>query len=245
MSDDTTREAATSLSKPASRPSPVARLAPVAWITLAVLAASLYGILNDQVTVTISPEYFSVFKRRQFGPLLEAIGWEEAPTRVQAIAIGTAATWWFGLLLGIMVTTTGVIGRRRRLTTPGFMKSVALVMAVTAATSLVFGLFGYTQAPGWHQSPEWLDRYGAFLHGIEDTRSAITVGCWHDGAYLGGMIGTMLASVLVWRWRSRVEDPGNSNSSGGNRPSRSRRMKAGSGEITELSGPTRNLGSAM
>ncbi len=83
-------------------------------------------------------------------------------------------------------------------------------MTVTAATSLVFGLVGYVQAPRWLESPDWLDRYGAFLHGIEDTRSAITVGCWHDGAYLGGMVGTMLASVLVWRWRSLAANAGQS-----------------------------------
>jgi hypothetical protein len=123
------------------------RLAPLAWVNLSMAAAVLYGILNDQVTVTISPEYFSVFKRWQFGPLLEAFGWEEAPTRLQAVLIGTAATWWFGLFLGMMVSLMGTVGRSRRLTTSEFMRVVALVMAVTALTSLAFGVTGYTMAP--------------------------------------------------------------------------------------------------
>ena len=36
------------------------------WPILAAVVASLYGILNDQITVTFSLEYFSVFKRQEF-----------------------------------------------------------------------------------------------------------------------------------------------------------------------------------
>src|SRR5688500_3064698 len=148
-------------------------------------AALLYFIHNDQVTVTISPEYFSVFKRWQFLDLLQAFGWEEVPTRLQAVLIGTAATWWFGLFLGMMVTVMATVGRSRRLTTCEFTRVVGLVMGVTALISLAFGIVGYVQAPRWLTSLEWQSQYGAFLHGIEDTRSAVTVGCWHEGAYLG------------------------------------------------------------
>jgi len=33
------------------------------WTGLATLTSVLYGVVNDQITVTLSPEYFSVFKR--------------------------------------------------------------------------------------------------------------------------------------------------------------------------------------
>ena len=64
----------------------------IGWLMLAVLCAVVYGIVNDQITVTLAPEYFSVFKRAQFGPALELAGLVTAPTRVQAILVGTLAS---------------------------------------------------------------------------------------------------------------------------------------------------------
>jgi len=167
-------------------------------------AAALYGILNDQITVTLSPEYFSVFKRAQFWDLLEAAGLANAPTRLQAVLIGAAATWWFGLLLGIIVGVAGVVGRSPRLTTRDFLKAVGLVMLVAACTSLVFGAVGYAQGPVRHAGNDTtIDAAWPFLEGIRDTRRAFAVGLWHDGAYLGGLIGTILACFRVHQWRRR------------------------------------------
>jgi hypothetical protein len=180
------------------------RLAPIFWVPLSILAASLYGILNDQITVSISPEYFSVFKRAQFWDLLAATGFDHAPTRVQAILIGAAATWWFGLLLGLLLGNAGVIGRRPRLTTREFLRAVGLVMAIAAGTSLAFGLWGYARGPVRSAlNSASIDGVWPFLEGIQDTRRAFAVGCWHDGAYLGGLIGTILACGIVQKRRRR------------------------------------------
>ena len=66
------------------------------WIALAILFATLYGVVNDQITLTFSPEYFTVFKKGQFWfPLMQA-GLIDAPVRSQAVLVGALATWWFG-----------------------------------------------------------------------------------------------------------------------------------------------------
>ena len=36
-------------------------------IVLAVLAAGLYGVVHNQISYTVSPEYFTKFKFRRFG----------------------------------------------------------------------------------------------------------------------------------------------------------------------------------
>lgn len=87
------------------------------WVGFSTLVATVYGIVNDQITVTLSPEYFSVFKREQFGPFLSAIGLENAPTRLQSVAVGILATWWFGLLLGIILSLAGASGDRPPIST--------------------------------------------------------------------------------------------------------------------------------
>ncbi len=182
----------------------LSKLAPILWINLAMVAAVLYGILNDQVTITLSPEYFTVFKRQQFGLLLEAMGLMDAPPRLQAMAIGTAATWWFGLFLGVIVSLFGTLGRAPSLTTRGFIRVIGLVLAVAAMISVLFGAAGYVLAPripGFGTAS--IVENWPFLHGIREQRRAFAVGFWHDEAYLGGVVGTVVACVYVRRWRRR------------------------------------------
>lgn len=59
------------------------------------LVAGVYGILHDQVTFTISPEYFTKFKFEQFH-------WADRglSERVFVGEIGFLATWWVGFFSG-------------------------------------------------------------------------------------------------------------------------------------------------
>ncbi len=166
------------------------------WLGISVAAAVLFGIVNDQVTITISPEYFTVFKRAQFGAALGATGTLDAPARVQAIVVGTLATWWFGLLLGAMLTYAGTRGKAPAICTPRFVRAVGVVMGVTLGLAAIAGAAGYAFAAA-------IDLHGAswpFLVGIDDQIHAFAVGAWHDGAYLGGAVGT-----LIEYWRIRRE----------------------------------------
>lgn len=55
--------------------------------------AGLYGIVHDQVTYSISPEYFTKLKFNQFSYANFGLG-----ERVFASTIGFLATWWVGFL---------------------------------------------------------------------------------------------------------------------------------------------------
>jgi hypothetical protein len=178
------------------------RFAPIVWINLAMAAAVLYGILNDQVTVTLAPEYFSLFKRRQFAPLLEGLGWIDAPLRLQAVAIGAAATWWFGLLLGMAVSLAGSVGLRPRLRTAGFLKAVGQVLLIAASTSLLFGAAAYLAEPALGTFSQEEHRiYETAFGAIRNWRGFFAIGWWHTGAYLGGLVGTIVACARAWRCR--------------------------------------------
>ncbi len=167
------------------------------WQWLAVLSAVLYGILNDQITLTISPEYFTVFKRQQFGPLLQAFGLEHAPVRVEALVVGTAATWWFGCFLGMILGVVSTAGRAPRASTKVYLKAIGWVMLVTAQMSLLCGLIAYGAEPlAQPNSERW-----PFLTGILDIRPAFAVGWWHNGAYAGALLGTLFACRRVHNMR--------------------------------------------
>jgi hypothetical protein len=168
------------------------------WIGIAIVCAVLYGIINDQITTTISPEYFSVFKRRQFGPVLEQVGLLDAPVRIQAILVGTLATWWYGLFLGIMLGISSMVGRYAPLTTRRYIHAVGGVMVFTFAISVFFGLVAYLFEPSIQpNTTDW-----PFLAGIRNVRSAFAIGWWHNGSYLGALIATIGASF--WAQKQRM-----------------------------------------
>ncbi|HEX5323229.1 MAG TPA: hypothetical protein VFW40_05540 [Capsulimonadaceae bacterium] len=177
-------------------------MAAICWPILGALAGMLYSILNDQLTVTISHEYFSVFKRREFWWLLSWCNLTEAPTRIQAILVAVAATWWFGLALGVALAGLGLIGKGPLLSTAGYLRGVGLTMLVTAGCSIVFGAVAYLLEPAVAPTAEnW-----PFLQGIHNIRNAFAVGWWHNGAYLGAAIGTFAACVYAMRWRRAARE---------------------------------------
>ena len=59
------------------------------------LLVGLYGIVHDQVTYSISPEYFTRLKFAQFSYADFGL-----PNRVFVAEIGFLATWWVGLIAG-------------------------------------------------------------------------------------------------------------------------------------------------
>ncbi len=170
----------------------------IVWIALAILCGIFYGIVNDQLTVTFSPEYFSVFKRAQFSSVLEQAGLLQAPTRVQALLVGTLATWWFGGVLGVSLSIVGLAGRRRPLATRLCLRAVVGIMLFTLCFSVLFGGVAYLAEPAIKPSVEqW-----PFLDGIQAVRAAFAVGWWHNGAYLGGALGTVAAGIWMWTQRN-------------------------------------------
>ena len=174
----------------------------IGWPILGAVCGALYGVVNDQLTVTLAPEYFSVFKRAQFWQPLTAAGLDEAPVRLQAVLVGTLATWWFGLILGILLSFAGLAGRILPLRTAAYLRAIHGVMALALCLSAVCGALAWLAEPAVNPTPnDW-----PFLAGIHDVRAAFAVGWWHNGAYLGGLIGTIAAAVWVRRQR-RVSPP--------------------------------------
>jgi len=163
------------------------------WIALAVLAAVAYGIVNDQITATISPDYFSVFKRAQFAPVLEHTGMTDSPTRVQALVVGAMSTWWYGLFLGIVLGISGMVGRGTPLSTRRYLVALARVLAMTLGVSVVCGTVAYLAEPSIKPGPT----HWPFLAGIRDVRGAFAVGWWHNGAYVGALVATVIESLRV------------------------------------------------
>ena len=82
-------------------------IALILLLIIAPILGGVYGIVHDQITYTISNEYYSKFKFIQFGldnwGMGENIGTENTPEiklnnpRIGAAIVGFLATWWVGM----------------------------------------------------------------------------------------------------------------------------------------------------
>ena len=57
-----------------------------------------------------------------------------------------------------------------------------------------------------------------FLAGIKHVRSAFAVGWWHNGAYLGALVATVMAGYRVQKQRRHGEDHSDVSGTGASQP---------------------------
>jgi amino acid transporter len=156
------------------------------FVALAVIVAGVYGMLHDQISYTVSSEYFTKFKFRQFG-----LADTPLPDRARAAIVGFLATWWMGMPLGLLIGLAGFIHRGA-----GQMLRVSLwSMLVAVVFTLLFGLgglaYGYLQT----EHIDLTDYRGWFIpDDVTDLRRYLCVGYMHNSSYLGGV----LAIIVAW-----------------------------------------------
>ena len=153
------------------------------------IIAGIYGILHDQITYSISPEYFTKLKFHQFRYADFGLG-----DRIFASTIGFLATWWVGFIaawfLARRVIPHQPLDRAYRQIRQGIMCIIAF--------GLSFGIFGYGY--GLWRGPDadyssWTWAFREFK--ITDTWSFVRVAYIHNAGYLGGLIGLVVALVMI------------------------------------------------
>lgn len=150
------------------------------------LIAGVYGIIHDQLTYTISQEYFTKFKFIQFH-----VG-EAIPYRLGVSYVGFMATWWVGIPLGIFLGLTGLIHRDGKEMIRLYFKSVVIVLVV----AIIVGLFGLLFGRLFliDKNLNWF-----FPEDLIDRAHFIMVGSMHNFSYLGGLIGLIVGVIYQIR----------------------------------------------
>lgn len=162
-------------------------------LAIGCLFAGLYGAVHNQVSYTVSPEYFTAFKFHQF----EISG---VPHRIGAAAVGWMAAWWMGIIIGFVLIPCGL-----GLSTPKrFFWAEIRAFGVVTLTAIVVGLLGL--AIGFltieSDSLEPAVRYGnEIVHDMAFYRA----GTMHNFSYMGGVIGIVTGCVSLY-FEYRRED---------------------------------------
>lgn len=153
------------------------------------LIAGIYGIVHDQITYTISPEYFTNFKFEQFAYADFGIS-----DRFFAGTIGFLATWWVGffctwfLARRLWPVQDSVSANRQ------IIRGVIITFAVAIFAATIAYVYGIWCGPDADYS-----QWRPMLHHLKvtDHYAFIRVGYIHNASYLGGAIGFMLTFMLI------------------------------------------------
>lgn len=173
---------------------PFSTIGRIAIVTLVgALVGGLYGVLHDQITYTIGPEYFTRFKFDQFSYARPST---DNP-RLFAGIIGFLASWWVGALTAWVLARVSV--RRKGALPPN--RILATAFALVFATTMVSGIIGfcwglYRHATGYSEG--WCDWMASL--GVLDEQSFMTVGYIHNASYIGGSVGMFLGIWFMLRW---------------------------------------------
>jgi hypothetical protein len=169
----------------------------VLFLFLAIVAAGLFGAVHDQISCTVSPEYFNRFKFPMFH-LLDT----HTPERIRAAEVGVLASWWMGIPLGLLSGVAGFIHKDPVQMNSALLKSIPVIVGFTLAFALAGLVYGYLQTQtvdiaaydGWYIPP-----------GLTNIRRFLCAGYMHNSAYLGGVVAIPVAWAYHFsiKWRAK------------------------------------------
>ena len=165
---------------------------------MASVIAGLYGVINDQITFSISSEYYTKFKFIQFNLANENNIDKIKFSRIFVSIVGFLATWWFGLVLGFILGFFNLIQTSwQNLFKVSFnaLLIAILVTFITGILGLFYGFFFLSHQPR-SNFEGWFIPYN-----LENFRNFIAVGSMHNFSYIGGILGLIVAIFYSYKKR--------------------------------------------
>jgi hypothetical protein len=162
-------------------------------VILACLLGGVYGILHDQLTYTISAEYYTKFKFVQFGFIEEGKQFNPVYPRAFVAQVGFMASWWMGIPIGILLGLVGLIHTDYKQMFRITKNALLITLAVAFVTGLIGLWYGFfvlaVNGVNW-----WLPE------NLVHRENFIAVGSMHNCSYLGGVIG-LVFGILYSIWK--------------------------------------------
>lgn len=161
---------------------------PLQIILLATAAAIAYGVVMDQITIRVCPEYFTVAHPRIVNT---------GSLTLIALAWGVVATWWAGAIAGVAFALAARAGSPAKLTSRYFVRPVLVLLAAMAACALAAGFGG-----DWMASTGRIPAVQAWgsLMPVEKHAAFMADLFAHAMSYFVGAVGAVIiALAAAWK----------------------------------------------
>jgi hypothetical protein len=150
--------------------------------------AGVYGFLHDQISYTISPEYFTHLKFHQFNIS------ELFHNRIGAGIVGIMATWWMGIVIGIIIIPVGLIipnWKNYLIVMLQTFMCICITALLIGIIAMVYGLIKFDI----NNIPMFL--YDNIPDNVEDKINFCVVGNMHNFSYIGGIVGMVVGIIYI------------------------------------------------
>jgi len=153
-------------------------------VAFCVLASIVYGIVHDQITIRVCPAYLTVFHPHIVN---------SASLTVIALAWGVVATWWAGLISGVLIALSARTGREPRLALSDLWQPMFCLLGSMATAALVWGFFGHHVAV----STGGAYPYSPFTGMNSDEYPGLMTAWYaHTASYAVGFAGSLVLCVF-------------------------------------------------
>lgn len=155
-------------------------------VLLCLFGAVAFGVLHDLITANLCVEYFTIAHPKVIesqNPVLLAFVW------------GALATWWVGLILGILIMCFNSIGKVAKIPFSKIKRYVIRLLLIMPLTSLLAGLIGYLLA-----KTNAIHLIGELAETIPfEKQTAFLAVAWaHVSSYIVGLIGGVVICMKIW-----------------------------------------------
>jgi hypothetical protein len=161
-------------------------------ILASIFLSVFYGITHDLVTTQVSIEYFTIGH-----PIIIDTN---SPIKL-ALLWGTIATWWVGLIIGILVSLSSRLGRKPKLSVEDLIKPLLNLIIIMFAGAILGGLIGYITSINqiFTLVPRLAKQIDPSRHHL-----FLTAGWAHTASYLVGFLGGIALCIKIIIQRSRI-----------------------------------------
>lgn len=166
-------------------------LVPLLFV-IACLLAGTYGVIHNQISYTVSPEYFTQFKFHQFGMP------DYFPDRMGAAMVGWSAAWWMGIVIGIILIPFGLVMRGTATYFWGMIQAFGIVALTTLGVGLVALAVAFVLIDA-----DTVGEIVRYQNEIVDDTSFARAGMMHNFSYLGGLVGIITGGFSIFLKRRR------------------------------------------
>ena len=168
--------------------------------------AGVYGIIHDQITITVSLDYFRYFKGLEYIPVTYRAG---------AAYIGWISTWWVGFFASLIMVVITLLKTRSEHFVRIILLRCVKIMCVAAGLGLIAGVFGYLfplENNVWFGFlfPMQIKHFYDFAlkNNVENYTAFFSVWMIHNFGYFGGGIGALwqIISILFFSKSKFIEE---------------------------------------
>jgi len=155
-------------------------------IILSIVIASLFGAIHNQISYSVSSEFFKNFLFGNFG----VYDWEINNDRILASLVGILGSYWVGLILGIIYSTIFLF-----LKTENNFKNILNAILINIAFAFLGSFVGYIIGSFIN-----LENSGVSVDfGTQYPQNYIEAAYMHNGSYYGGIVGLIAGIIYLFK----------------------------------------------